>query len=452
MSGISRTPPYSVDFEQALLASCIIEGGQESIATCIQEKIYPTSFYMPAHQVIFKALLDLYAENSPVSELVLAEKLSSRRELEKVGGYDYINSITSRIDTPVHIVYYINRVRDLDLLRKIIKISSESIESAYAGVSDVSQFVETVEKAIFDLSESRLSDSAQHIRSAIDNAIVLVQKLLQNRGELSGVGSGFGDLDRLTFGFHPGEMIVVAARPSVGKTSLALNIAENAVIKPEGKTVVPTLFFSLEMSSEQLSMRLLCGRAGINMTKFRDGFITKESAINLNKVANEFKNAPLWIDESTNMSITEMRAKARRRYNKNKFGLVIIDYLQLIAGTDARVNREQQISEISRGVKAMAKELNVPVIVLSQLNRESEKEKRQPRLSDLRESGAIEQDADVVMLLSKKREEDTDKEISSDLVIRELIVAKQRNGPTGLVQLAFRKSLTRFENYADKDI
>ncbi|MDR0351469.1 MAG: replicative DNA helicase [Puniceicoccales bacterium] len=452
MSGPSRTPPYSVDFEQALLASCIIEGGQESIAICIEEKIHPSSFYMPVHQVIFKALLDLYAENSPVSELILAEKLSSRGELEKVGGYDYLSSITNRIDTPVHIIHYINRVRDLDLLRKIIKISRESIESAYAGVDDVSQFVETVEKAIFNVSENRLSDSAQPIKIAINDAIVLVQNLLQHRGELSGVASGFNDLDRLTFGFHPGEMIIIAARPSIGKTSLALNIAENAVLKPERKVVVPTLFFSLEMSSEQLAMRLLCGRAGMNMTKLRDGFITKEAATNLNKVANEFKSAPLWIDESTNMSITEMRAKARRMHNKNKLGLVIIDYLQLIAGTDTRAPREQQISEISRGVKAMAKELAVPVIVLSQLNRESEKEKRQPRLSDLRESGAIEQDADVVMLLSKKREENIDEEIPSDIAIRELIVAKQRNGPTGLIQLAFKKSLTRFESYADENI
>jgi replicative DNA helicase len=407
---------------------------------------------MPVHQIIFKSLLDLYAENSPVSELILAEKLSSRGELEKIGGYNYLNSITNRIDTPVHILHYINRVRDLDLIRKIIKISSESIESAYSGVDDVGQFVERVEKAIFDLSENRLSDSAQHIRSAVDGAVVLVQKLLQNRGELSGVGSGFNDLDRLTFGFHQSEMIIIAARPSMGKTSLALNIAENAVIKPNIKDIVPTLFFSLEMSSEQLSMRLLCGRAGLNMTKLRDGFISKESATNLNRVANEFKNAPLWIDESTNMSITEMRSKARRMHNKNKLGLVIIDYLQLIAGTDSRAPREQQISEISRGIKAMAKELNVPVIVLSQLNRESEKEKRQPRLSDLRESGAIEQDADVVMLLSKKKEENVDDEISSDIAIRELIVAKQRNGPTGLIQLAFRKSLTRFDNYTNENI
>lgn len=448
-STLNRTPPFSIEFEQALLAGCIIDGGQDSITSCIQEKITPDSFYLPAHALIFRTLLELYNENSPVNELILAEKLASHGDLEKVGGPNAINTIASRIDTPTHLKYYIHRVRDLDLVRRIIAVANQSIDAAYSGVDDVGQFLDDVEKSIFAVSENRISDSAIHLKDSIDLAANLVQRMLQHRGELTGVASGFIDLDKLTFGFRPGEMIVLAARPSMGKTSLALNIAENAVTSNRN-TPVPTLFFSLEMSSEQLAMRLLCSRSGVDMNKLRNGFIPRSELTNLSAVANELKKAPLWIDESSGLSITEMRAKARRMYNKHKLGLVVIDYLQLLASADPKVPREQQISEISRGVKAMAKELGVPVIVLSQLNRESEKERRQPRLSDLRESGSIEQDADVVLMLSKRRDSEEEKEVFLDLVPRDLIIAKQRNGPIGIVPLAFRKSLTRFENYAEE--
>ena len=447
INSIRRSPPFSIDFEQALIASCIIDGGQDSLTSCIQEKITPDSFYLPAHAIIYQTLLALYNDNSPIDELILAEKLAATGSLEKVGGTDYINTITNRIDTPTHLKYYISRVRDLDLVRKIINVANTSIESAYSGVDDVGQFLDDVEKSIFAVSENRIADSAQHIKESIDNAANTVQKLLQHKNEMTGVASGFIDLDKLTFGFRPSEMIVLAARPSMGKTSLALNIAENAVMS-KANSPVPTLFFSLEMSSEQLAMRLLCSRSGVDMTKLRNGFIPRSELSNLSTVANELKKAPLWIDESSGISITEMRAKARRMYNKHKLGLIIIDYLQLLGSSDARTPREQQISEISRGVKAMAKELSVPVIVLSQLNRDSEKEKRQPKLSDLRESGSIEQDADVVLMLSKRRDSDEDQEVQLDIVPRDLIIAKQRNGPVGIIPLSFRKSLTRFENYA----
>ena len=447
INSIRRSPPFSIDFEQALIASCIIDGGQDSLTSCIQEKITPDSFYLPAHSIIYQTLLALYNDNSPIDELILAEKLAATGNLEKVGGTDYINTITNRIDTPTHLKYYISRVRDLDLVRKIINVANTSIESAYSGVDDVGQFLDDVEKSIFAVSENRIADSAQHIKESIDNAANTVQKLLQHKNEMTGVASGFIDLDKLTFGFRPSEMIVLAARPSMGKTSLALNIAENAVMS-KSNSPVPTLFFSLEMSSEQLAMRLLCSRSGVDMTKLRNGFIPRSELSNLSTVANELKKAPLWIDESSGISITEMRAKARRMYNKHKLGLIIIDYLQLLGSSDARTPREQQISEISRGVKAMAKELSVPVIVLSQLNRDSEKEKRQPKLSDLRESGSIEQDADVVLMLSKRRDNDEDQEVQLDIVPRDLIIAKQRNGPVGIIPLSFRKSLTRFENYA----
>ncbi|MDR2371856.1 MAG: replicative DNA helicase [Puniceicoccales bacterium] len=443
---INRTPPFSAECEQALLAGCIIDGGQNSITSCIQEKITPDSFYLPAHSLIYNALLELYSANVATNELIVAEKLAARGELEKVGGHEYINTIANRIDTPAHLKYYIERVKDLDLIRKIIAVATISIENAYAGVDDVRQFLDNVEKSILAISGNRVSDTIFHIKKLIDGAANLINHMDKHRGEVTGVASGFIDLDRLTSGFHPGEMIVVAARPSMGKTSFALNIAENATISKASS--VPTLFFSLEMSAEQLAMRMLCSRSGVDMTKLRNGFVPKAELTNVSTTASALKTIPLWIDESTGMSVTEMRAKARRMCNKHKLGLIIIDYLQLLVSRDPKVPREQQISEISRGIKDMARELSLPVIVLSQLNREAEKEKRQPRLSDLRESGAIEQDADIVLMLAKQKDSDDNQEVLLDIVPRDLIIAKQRNGPVGVVRLAFRKSLTRFENYA----
>jgi replicative DNA helicase len=444
---IHRSPPFSVEFEQALLAGCIIDGGQDSITSCIQEKITSDSFYLPAHGLIYRALVELYSANTPVNELIVAEKLAASGNLEKIGGHDYINTITSRIDTPAHLKHYIGRVRDLELIRKVIAVANGSIESAYAGVDDIGEFLDEVERSIFEISEKRIADSALSIKESIARAESIISHVLQRGGEPDGIESGFIDLDRLTFGFHPGEMIVVAARPSMGKTSLALNMAAHAVYtKPSPP--IPTLFFSLEMSAEQLAMRIMCSCATASVLRLRTGMISKEEFSRLSATAAALKKVPLWIDQSSGISITEMRAKARRMRNRHKIGLVIIDYLQLLNSHDLRTPREQQISEISRGVKAMARELSVPVVVLSQLNRDSEKEKRQPRLSDLRESGSIEQDADVVLLLAKHGSSDEKQEAATDVVRRDLIVAKQRNGPTGIVPLAFRKSLTRFENYS----
>ena len=446
-----RVPPHSVDFEQALIACCVLEGGQESIALCLQNKVRPESFYLPAHRTICRAIFDLYEDGTPLNEIILSDKLESRHQLESVGGIAYINKICDRIDTPGHIVHYIRRVRDLELVRRIIQSSMQNIERAYQDNENLDEFIEQAENSIFAISEDRLSDGATHVKKSIDSAVNIVQLMLQKRGAITGVASGFTDLDKMTFGFHDGEMIVIAARPSIGKTSLALNISENVVLPGKSREQVGVLFFSLEMSSEQLAMRLLCSRAKINMTKLRDGFISKEASSELNRVANELKNAKLWIDESSSMSILEIRAKARRMKSKENIGLIIIDYLQLIGG-DSRAPREQQISEISRGIKSMAKELRVPVIVLSQLNRESEKERRQPRLSDLRESGSIEQDADVVMLLSKQKTADdsgVEQSIDGNIFKRELIIAKQRNGPVGVVALSFIKNLTRFENFSE---
>ncbi|MDR1413451.1 MAG: replicative DNA helicase [Puniceicoccales bacterium] len=450
---LGRVQPHSMDFEQALLACCIMEGGRDSVDLCIQGKITAASFYLPSHRLLWETIVNICDEGLPINEIFLADRLKSLGKLEGIGGIDFINKICDRIDTPAHITHYIKRVRDLELVRRVVVASMANIERAYGEGADLDDFIEKAENEIFAISFDRLADGAIPLKKSIDFAVNTFQ-LIRNRKELTGLASGFTDLDKITFGFRRGEMIVVAARPSIGKTSLAMNIAENVILPGKGKMPTGVLFFSLEMSSEQLALRMLCGRAGINMTKLHDGFVPKSAENNLNDIANELKEAPLWIDESTNLTILEMRAKARRMCSKEKIGLVIIDYLQLICG-DNRVPREQQIAEISRGVKAMAKELKIPVIVLSQLNRDSEKEKRLPRLSDLRESGAIEQDADLVMILAKQTlsdDEGVEGQSISDLVIRDLIVAKHRNGPIGNVSLAFIRNLTRFENYINEKI
>ncbi|MDB6166096.1 MAG: dnaC, partial [Lacunisphaera sp.] len=310
------------------------------------------------------------------------------------------------------------------------------------------EFVDKVETDLFKVTQDRVSDSAQEIKESIKEANTVIAKLLMKKGELTGVTSGFKDLDAMTFGFQKQEMIVIAARPSMGKTSFALNIAESAALPKGGKgDPVATLIFSLEMSSSQLALRMLCARSRVNMKLLRDGLVARDGReVNaLGQAAEEFKKAPILVDDSSNLTIMEMRAKARRIYARKKLGLIIVDYLQLVSGSDPRAPREQQVAEVSRGLKAMAKELDLPVIVLSQLNRSSEKENRTPRLSDLRESGSIEQDADVVLMLSRPK--DADEKFQTAASAADLIVAKQRNGPVGDLKLTFLQEITRFENF-----
>ncbi|MGF1483421.1 MAG: replicative DNA helicase [Opitutales bacterium] len=444
-----RVAPYSLDAEQALLGCCILEGGQESVTACIEEKLRVEHFYKPGHQVLFQAILDLYNKGQAIDEILLIDKLRVQGQLEEVGGQAYLLEVTNRIETTVNLLHYLRIVRDSAILRQLIRTCGETVERAYEDPPDIGEFLEDVEQSIFGLSGDRISESAQLVRESVDPAIALIHQMLHNKGELTGISTGFRDLDKLLFGMHPAEMLVVAARPSMGKTSIALNMAEAAVL-PKSAKGVPTLLFSLEMPSQQLAMRLLCSHARVDMQLLKDGLLQGKDK-ELIDSAKALKNAPLWIDDSSSLTIAELRAKARRLHAKNHLGLIVVDYLQLIYGTDTRVPREQQIAEISRGLKGMAKELNVPVVVLAQLNRESEREKRQPRMSDLRESGSIEQDADVVLLLSKCARANEEEEEIKPAPRRDLIIAKQRNGPVGTITLTFNKRLTRFENYTARD-
>jgi replicative DNA helicase len=445
-SAPDRSPPHSAEAEEHVIACCLLDGS-DSIARCLEARVTAEAFYFPANRLLFEVLLELYQKNPPVSLEVLAEELKTRRQLDAVGGFPYLMQVTGKIPTTAHAGYFIEKVREKHLLRELIKTATGAVEQAYSFTGGLEEFVDKVEQDLFRVTQDRVSDSAQEIKEAIKEANTVIAKLLMKKGELTGVTSGFKDLDAMTFGFQRQEMIVVAARPSMGKTSFALNIAEAATLPKAGKEAVPTLVFSLEMSSSQLALRMLCARSRVNMKLLRDGLVGRDGReVNaLGQAAEEFKKCPLLIDDSSALTIMEMRAKARRIYARKKLGLIVVDYLQLVSGSDSRAPREQQVAEVSRGLKAMAKELDLPVIVLSQLNRSSEKENRTPRLSDLRESGSIEQDADVVLMLSRPKE--ADEKFQTATGAADLIVAKQRNGPVGDLKLTFLQEITRFENF-----
>jgi replicative DNA helicase len=443
---VGRTPPHSLEAEEYLLSCCLIDGG-ETIARCIETRLTPEAFYFPPNRIIFEKLCALYQKSPPVAIEMLVEELRTAQQLEAVGGMPYLIQVSARIPTTAQAVYFIEKVRELHLLRELIKVATGAVEQCFAYQGGLDEFVDRVEQDIFRVTQDRISDAAKPMKEPAREAMTVINKLMMKKGELTGVASGFKDLDQLTFGFQKQEMIVLAARPSMGKTSLALNVAEAAVLPKKGEPV-PTLIFSLEMSAAQLALRMLCSRAKVNIKLLREGMLPKQGPEQqrLVDVADELSKSSLFIDDSSHLTIMELRAKARRLYARYKLGMIIVDYLQLLSSADSQTPREQQVAEISRGLKAMAKELDLPVLVLSQLNRSSEKENRAPRLSDLRESGSIEQDADVVLMLARPKDADEKYQTAADAA--DLIVAKQRNGPVGELKLTFLKDTTRFENYA----
>jgi len=445
--------PHNLEAEQGLLASCMLDA-EEVVTRCLEAKLPAEAFYDTNHQLIFESLTKLYEKGSAVDEILLAEDLSNRGVLDAIGGIPALHAIGDRIETAAHAAYFLDIVRSKYLLRRLIRTGTHTVERCFDEQENLPQFLQEVEQEIFAIGMERSEDSSKAMPETIDAAVQMVQTMLQNKGQLTGLSTGLTDLDKLTRGLHKNAMVVLAARPSMGKTSLALNILESIAAPVKGDPV-PTLMFSLEMGYSELGMRLLCARARVSMSRLADGFRSQEESQALANAAVELKKAPIIIDDSSTLTILELRARARRIASRvqaqtgQKLGFIAVDYLQLLNGTNPNTPREQQISEISRGMKGLAKELEVPVLVLSQLNRDSEKEKRKPRLSDLRESGSIEQDADMVFLLSKPRDGDDDTQVAGN--VADLIVAKQRNGPVGEVRLSFRKEYTRFENYTSQD-
>ena len=428
--------PQSIEAEQSVLGSMIID---KNAITKVMEKLRDEDFYRDGHKVIFKAISEMSKEDMAVDLLTLLEYLKSTDQLERAGGVTYITEVSSSVPTTANLSSYIKIVEEKSILRKLIKASTAIIEDSYNKQSEVSGVLDLAEKKIFDIAEKKSSNDFEPLSDVLERGFLEIERLFNNRGEITGVGSGFTDLDAKTSGFQKGDMVLIAARPSMGKTTFALNIAEHAALR-EGKSVV---IFSLEMSKEQLAYKLLCSEANVDLLKLRTGTLDDKDWENIARATGPLSKAKIYIDDTAGVSVMEMRSKCRRLKMEYGIDLILIDYLQLMSGSSSE-NRQQEVSEISRSIKALAKEMECPVIALSQLSRAPEQRAdHRPMLSDLRESGSIEQDADLVMFLY--RDEYYNKE-TDEKNVAECIVAKQRNGPVGTVKLAFLGQLSKFGN------
>jgi replicative DNA helicase len=446
---IDRLPPHSIEAEQGVLG-CVLLSPNDCLGICIEKfKKGVEVFYDLRHQVIFDNLVEMYDSKQLIDLITLQQRLKDKNQLEPVGGVTYLSALPDAVPSAANLEYYLEIVREKYILRKMIQTCTGVVSRVYEHEGEVDGLLDEVERDILQISEERVEGTSMAMKDLVHRAINTIEDYHQRQGMLTGIGTGFVDFDKMTSGLHGGEMIVIAARPSMGKSSLAMNVVEHVVLEEK----LPVGVFSLEMTAESLVLRMLCSRARVNMRNIRDGFLAERDFPKLTGAAGKLANAPLYIDDTAGLSILQLRAKARRMHQQYGVKMIVIDYLQLLNGGQARVeNRQQEVAQISNGVKALAKELKVPVIVLSQLNRELEKDKnRKPRLSDLRESGAIEQDADLIALLYKpdenKDEEDSQPQDHEAIPIN-LLIAKQRNGPTGDVHLTFFKSYTRFESAA----
>ncbi len=435
-----KVPPHSLEAEAAVLGAVLLDN---AAIDRVSEILETEHFYRDANRKIFRAALDLSGRSEPIDLLTLTEALKTRGELGEVGGAAYVSELADRALSAANVQYHARIVREKAILRGLIMTASEIVTRGYEAREDVARFVDEAEQSIYQIAEKKTRGSFTRVGELIQQAFEQIEKLYERKELVTGVPTGFLELDKMTAGLQPSDLIIVAGRPSMGKTSFVLNIAEHVAI--EAKTGVAV--FSLEMSKEQLVFRMLCSQARVNLAHVRTGFLSQKDFPRLAEAAGRIHDAPIYIDDTPAMSALELRAKARRlkRDKEANLGLIIVDYLQLMRGSSSRdESREQEISQISGGLKALAKELRVPVIALSQLNRQVEgRNPPKPRMADLRESGAIEQDADVIAFIY--RDEVYNPE-SREKGTAEIIIAKQRNGPVGDVKLAFRSEYTRFEN------
>ena len=441
-----KIPPHNTEAEQAVLGGILIE--KDSINKVMETLSSDGSdFYSEIHATLFRGMVSLFEKNTPIDIITLTNIFKDSDELASAGGVSYIGEIVEAIPTAANISYYARIVKEKALLRKVITQSGEITNLAYGEVESVEDFIDDAERLIFEVSQERSRKSVFRIKEIIKDTFETIEKLYDKKSHLTGVASGYDDLDTLTAGFQPSDLIIIAGRPSMGKTAFCLNIAENAAMSSD----VPVAVFSLEMSKEQLVQRLLASRARVGLGKIRSGHLKEEDWPKLTTAVGNLYEAPIYIDDTPAQTVLEIRAKARRWKTEYNIGLVIVDYLQLLRGRRGIDSREQEISDISRSLKALAKEINVPVVALSQLSRRTEqREGNKPQLSDLRESGAIEQDADVVMFVYREyvythlkcKKDECTCENQKDA---EIILSKQRNGPTGNVHLTFFNEFTRFE-------
>jgi replicative DNA helicase len=430
-----RVPPHNLEAEESVLGSMMLSG--EAIAAVV-EILKPSDFYRPAHQRIYDAVLGVYARGEPVDAITCVEELKRRQTLEDVGGALYVYNLVESVPAPASASYYAKIVADSALLRRLIKAASEIMTAAYANPEDPRKAADQAEGLIYSVARADEQDQVVPLRDLVDESMAALEHIQQRESRFAGIPTGFDDLDEMLSGLQKGNLIVIAARPGVGKSSFVTNVARNVAIKGH-----PVAMFSLEMSRFEIGMRLLCGEAKVPWDKVRSGRVATEDWTRIVEAAEDLHEAPLYIVDSGNVTIVDIRAKARRmRSSRSGLGLIIVDYLQLMSGHIRTESRQQEIAEISRSLKLLAKELEIPVIAVSQLNRNPEtRADKRPQLSDLRESGAIEQDSDIVMFIHREDGDDPASKGKADL-----LVAKHRNGPTGSIPLTFLPQLTLFRN------
>lgn len=438
---LTHLPPQSIEAEESILSAILLDNG---VLPDVVEVLRAEDFYKGAHQKIFSAVLDLFDRSEPVDLVTLAETLKSKGHLESIGGPSVLLHILENAPIAVNASQYAHIIRDKACLRRLIEKSTQIVQRCFEDQGDVDDVLDFAEASIFEVSSYKVKQAFSQIGELIDSNIYKLEERQENKSLYTGTPTGFEGLDKLTSGLQKADLFILAARPSMGKTALALNIARNVAVESN----VPCAIFSLEMSKEQLSMRMLCAEARIDSGRLRDGFFSQEDWGRITHAASVLTTAPIYIDDSADISALTIRAKARRLKMEKNLGLIIIDYLQLMKSSVSAERRDLEISDISRSIKSLAKEIDIPIIALSQLNRKlEERSDKRPQLSDLRESGALEQDADIVAFIYRdevyNREENNPNKGKA-----EIIVAKHRNGPTGMVPLVFLKAYTRFENPA----
>lgn len=447
---VHKLPPQSVEAEMSILGGILIDN---DAINRVLEILEPTDFYRESHRKIFGAMLELSDRREPCDLITLTDSLKRRGDLDTCGGAGYLATLVDYVPTAANIAYYCKIVKEKALSRRLISVATDIVTTGYSDQGNVNEMLDGAQKALFELSENKLRPQYYPVKDVIKDTFKMLQTLYEKKEPITGVGTGYVDLDQMTAGFQPGDLIIIAARPSMGKTTLALNIASHA--SAEAKERVPSVIFSLEMGKEQLVMRFLSSLARVDAGRMRTGNFLDTDWPRMQRAADTLYKSQIFIDDTPAITVLELRAKARRLKSEHNLGLVIVDYLQLMRGGANPESRQQEISEISRSLKALAKELHVPVVALSQLNRglESRSDKR-PMMSDLRESGAIEQDADVIMFVYREavycehcRKKDGSCTADHERAA-EIIIGKQRNGPIGTVELAFFGEHTRFENLA----
>lgn len=428
---LSKVPPNSLDAEQSLLSACIIS--PESLIEAI-EILQPSHFYKNAHQKIFQAMTDLHAKNEPVDLVTLSNRLKQKYQLDEIGGATYLASLVDEVPIALNVPNYANIIRDKAVLRLTIQKSSNIISKCYEDSDDASAIVDTAQKEILSIEVEDPDDKTYSTMGEIaENVFDVLDERSKNPGQITGIPTGFMQLDMLTWGLQPSDLVVIAARPSMGKTAIALNIARHAAVERN----MPVAIFSMEMSEQQLAFRVLSNEAKINSQKFKSGMFSPEEWQRLTNAASKISDAPIYIDDSSGLHINQVLRRSRRLWKKHGIKMVIVDYIQLMKGDKDNGSRDREIASITGGLKGLAKELNIPVVGLSQLNRDLEKRSnKRPQMADLRESGSIENDADVIAFIYRDEVYNKDED-NPEKGMAEIIIAKQRNGPIGTIKLSF---------------